>query len=240
MSTTMNKTFAPAPKDWVPETAFGKWFLSTGTWYKYVLSLAVTELKSLAGERAAGAERLLDIGCGQGRAFPLLAEAFKPKSIIGIDADGPQIQRAAVAAAACSVPTTVKHNSVTRLDLADESIDVIFLHQLIHHAPDQAGALCELYRVAKPGAVFMVGESCETFIHTWSVRWFFRHPDGVQKSAQGYVDLVRAAGFTVAEQDIRTSIPWWSLPDLGILRRLSFSRGPSEPTEILMVARKPD
>lgn len=239
MSVTMNKTFTPRPGDWVPETAFGKWFLSTGTWFKYVLSRAVADLKALAGDRAMDAARLLDIGCGEGRAFPLLAEAFRPKSIVGIDIDGPQIRRAAAAAAACSCPVTVQHNSVTRLDLADHSIDVIFLHQLIHHTADQTGALRELYRVARPGAVFLIGESCETFIKTWSVRWFFRHPDGIQKPAQGYVDLVRAAGFTVADGDIQTSTPWWSLPDLGVLRRLGLSRGPSEPTEILIVARKP-
>ena len=225
--------------DWVPETAFGKWFLRTGTWLKYVLTPAVTELKTMAGERGVGTDRLLDIGCGEGRAFALLAEAFKPRSIVGVDVDGGQLARAASAAGMCPCPVKLQRNSITRLELPDSSIDVIFLHQLLHHSADQRGALRELFRVARPGAVFLIGESCEVFIQTWSVRWFFRHPDGVQKTAQGYVDLVRSAGFTVAEDDIRMTTPWWSLPDLGVLRRMGLSRGPVEPTEILLLARKP-
>lgn len=228
----------PRAMDWVPETSFGCWFLRTKTWLKYVLTPAITDLKAMANGRGSQPERLLDIGCGEGRAFALLADAFHPKSIVGIDVDGAQLRRAEMAARASPCPTTVQQNTVARLNLESESIDLIFLHQLIHHVADQPGALKELHRVARPGAVFLVGESCETFIKTWSVRWFFRHPDGVQKTAQGYVDLVRAAGFVVDDADIRTSTPWWSLPDLGVLRRFGFATSPVEPTEILMVARK--
>jgi ubiquinone/menaquinone biosynthesis C-methylase UbiE len=224
---------------WVPETAFGKWFLSTGIWFKYVLSHAVADLKQLAGEPAQNPARLLDAGCGWGLTFPLLAEAFKPESIIGIDVEPRQLARAAEEGRRCPCPVTVQRNSVTQLDLADGSIDVVFMHQLIHHVADQAGALRELYRVMRPGGVLMVGESCEVFIQTWSVRYFFRHPDGVQHSARGYVEMIRAAGFTVDESQVKTSTPFWSLPDYGLLRRLGLSRGPEQPSEVLIVARKP-
>jgi SAM-dependent methyltransferase len=241
MNPVLNKSIPPAPLEWVPETAFGKWFLSTGIWLKYVLSKAVTDLKELAGEPAQNANRLLDAGCGWGVTFPLLAEAFKPRSIIGIDVEAHQLERAAQNARQCPCPVTVQRNSVTRLDLADGSIDVVFLHQLIHHVADQAGALRELYRVLRPGGVLMVGESCEVFIKSWSVRWFFRHPEQreLQHTAQGYVDLVRAAGFTVADSQVKTSTPFWSLPDYGLMRRLGLGSGPPEPSEVLIVARKP-
>ena len=59
--------------DWVSETRFGKWFLSTDMWYREVLSLAVTELRELGGARVpASFDRLMDVGCGQGRTFQLL------------------------------------------------------------------------------------------------------------------------------------------------------------------------
>ena len=35
--------------DWVSETAFGKWFLGTDTWLRYVLAHAVADLDALAG-----------------------------------------------------------------------------------------------------------------------------------------------------------------------------------------------
>ena len=134
--------------------------------------------------------------------------------------------------------------SVTRLPIADGSIDVIFCHQLIHHVADQEGALRELHRVLAPGGVLLLGESCEAFINTWTVRWCFRHPPGAQKPAEGYLALVQGAGFVFGAVDVRTSTPWWSLPDLGIARKLGLSGAlplttqTATATEILVVARK--
>ena len=126
----------------------------------------------------------------------------------------------------------------TQLDLPDASIDAIFCHQLIHHVANQKGALRELHRVLAPGGILLLAESCEAFIETWQVRWFFRHPHGVQKPAEGYLDLVRAAGFVFGDADVRIWTPWWSLPDLGFTRKLGLVRRPPVATELLVVARK--
>ena len=81
---------------------------------------------------------------------------------------------------------------------------------------NQQGALRELYRVLAPGGYLFLSESCESFINTWTVRWFFRHPPGVQRPAEGYVKLVREAGFQVDDAHVRTYTPWWSLWDFGL------------------------
>jgi SAM-dependent methyltransferase len=224
--------------DWVSETRFGKWFLSTRTWYRYVLTVAVEELREIGGQRLHSIGRLLDVGCGQGRAFGLLARHFAPREIVGLDIDPAMVAAARLTAKECPVTVTVKQSSVSRLDLPDASVDVVFCHQLIHHVANQAQVLGELHRVLAPGGYLLLGESCESFIHIWSVRWFFRHPPGVQHPAEGYVRLVREAGFTVEDRDVRTSTPWWSLPDLGFARKYGFERTPSPPTELLLVARK--
>lgn len=226
--------------DWVSETAFGKWFLSTDIWFKYVLAQAVNDFKPLVGDHLPKPlNRLLDVGCGQGLAFSLLEKTFTPAQIVAIDIDPNLLLRAAVAAGQCGCPVEVKRNSVTRLDLPDASIDMIFCHQLIHHVANQAGALRELFRVLAPGGVLLLGESCESFIKTWPVRWFFRHPPGAAKSAEGFLELLRSAGFEFDTKDVHTSTPWWSLPDFGIARKLRLVQEPKYPTELLVAARKP-
>lgn len=224
--------------DWVSETRFGKWFLSTRTWYRYVLTVAVEDLRAIGGQRLHSIGRLLDVGCGQGRAFGLLAQHFAPREIVGVDIDPVMVETARITAKNCPVPVTVKQSSVSRLELPDASVDVVFCHQLIHHVADQERVLRELRRVLAPGGYLLLGESCESFIHIWSVRWFFRHPPGVQHPAEGYVRLVREAGFTVEERDVRTSTPWWSMPDLGFARKYGLQKKVPPPTELLLVARK--
>src|SRR3954454_5232171 len=74
--------------DWVSETRFGKWFLSTEMWYREVLALAVAELRELGGTRLpASFERLMDAGCGQGRTFSLLRQHFAAREIVAVDID---------------------------------------------------------------------------------------------------------------------------------------------------------
>lgn len=239
MNSAPGPTTLPSTRDWVPETAFGKWFLSTNIWRKYVLELAVADLRRLGGEGVAGAEKMLDVGCGQGVALPLLMQHFQPRSLLGIDIDAAQVEKARQTAAHCGGQVSVLQSSVTRLDLPDNSVDLIFCHQLIHHVAHQEAALRELYRVLAPGGALLLSESCAAFIHTWSVRLLFRHPEGVQKSADQYLALVRSIGFVVDPQQTEASTPWWSLPDFGLLRRLGLQGRTPEVTEVLMVARKP-
>jgi ubiquinone/menaquinone biosynthesis C-methylase UbiE len=227
--------------DWVSETKFGKWFLSTETWFRYVLSQAVGDLREMAGEQCPPAfNRLMDVGCGQGLAFALLVKHFAPREIVGVDIDPRMSALAAEAGVRAGVPVDVRRCSVTRLDLPDASVDAILCHQLIHHVANQKGALAEMYRVLAPGGFLFISESCKPFIDIWTVRWFFRHPPGVQRYAEGYLDLVREAGFVFdATRDVRTSTPWWSLPDLGLSRKLGLVRSPPAATELLLVAHKP-
>jgi SAM-dependent methyltransferase len=209
-------------------------------WYREVLSLAVTELRELGGARVpASFNRLMDVGCGQGRTFQLLRRLYAPREIVAVDIDPLMLERARAEAARCEIPVSVKACSVTRLDLPDGSVDAVLCHQLIHHVADQAGALRELHRVLAPGGFLFLSESCRPFIETWTVRWFFRHPPGVQRTAAEFQALVRDAGFEFdAARDVRTSTPWWSLWDFGFTRRIGLVKSPPEATELLLVAQK--
>ena len=228
-----------AAPEWVAETRFGKWFLGTDTWLKYVLTDAVADLQSLAAPHLPDSiDRLMDIGCGQGTAFPLLRQAFAPAQLLGVDVDPDMLTSAGELARSIDCPVELQHGSVTRLNLPDSSIDVVFCHQLIHHVADQVAALQELHRVLKPGGLLMLSESCAAFIGSWPVRWLFRHPPGVQNDAGGYLELLRSTGFEFNRSDVRTYSPWWSLPDLGLRRRLGLAQEPDVATELMAVARR--
>ena len=131
------------------------------------------------------------------------------------------------------------HASAERLPLLDNSVDVVYCHQLLHHVKAQDLVLTELLRVLRPGGVLLSGESCRAFIHSFWVRLLFRHPKMVQKTAQEYVEIIRTAGFELAPTDMRLTVPWWSRVDFGLLKRWGLSNWCPDITEINAVAFKP-
>lgn len=225
---------------WVRETRFGRWFLSTHTWYRYVLSQAVVDFKKLLQGREPAQARILDAGCGQGLAFSLLETHFKPAQIVGIDIDKEQIEKAMLIASTLTTPTLAIHSNAAMSSFDDGYFDVIFCHQLLHHTNQQHEALLEFYRLLKPGGILLVGESCRSFINSVPVRLLFRHPHMAQQDAEGYVGLVRNAGFSVRAEDVHTSRPWWSRRSLGLAQKWGLNKTGNPPTEVLIVAKKPN
>src|SRR2546423_15207720 len=118
-------------KDLVPDTAIGRWFLSTDNWLQRVLARAIADLKQLSGTNASSSfNRLMDVGCGQGRGFSLLQEAFSPKQIVGVDIDPRLLERPAQSARGGGCPVELNGSSGTRPDRAEPSTDRVFCPQL--------------------------------------------------------------------------------------------------------------
>jgi ubiquinone/menaquinone biosynthesis C-methylase UbiE len=225
--------------DWVRETRFGRWFQTTNIWYQYVLNEAIIDFKQLLNNRLSGTPHILDAGCGQGLAFELLDQHFQPKAIIGVDIDKEQSSLAPEAAKRCQCKVTFENGTVCNLNIPDNAIDLIFCHQLLHHLSDQSRALEEFYRVLVPGGLILIGESCRSFLNSFSVRLLFRHPLQVHKTAEEYIELVKSIGFKIHDNDIKTSTPWWSRKDFGLTEKIGLPQKPREVTEILIIARKP-
>jgi len=236
---SLSKSGKKPNRSWVRETKFGRWFLGTHTWYRYVLSAAVIDFKQMVGARLPVQARLLDAGCGQGMAFGLLQTHFKPVAIVGIDIDREQTSKATKYAASLSTPTKVISGNASGKVFDAESFDIIFCHQLLHHTGEQCEVLREFLRILKPGGLLLVGESCKSFIESAPVRLLFRHPKMAQKDAEGYVSLVRHAGFHIDASDIRTSRPWWSRRLLGLAQKFGIGIHDRPPTEVLIAAFKP-
>lgn len=225
----------------VPETAFGKWFLQTHTWTVHVLERALRDLERLIPGRRERYPVVVDVGCGWGRSLPKLHERFQPEQLIGIDIDPEMLSASAAEARQAGIHVRLIQGSSACLALEDASVDLLFCHQTFHHLVEQDEAIREFFRVLKPGGILLFAESTRRYIYSWLIRFLFRHPMEVQKSAGEYLALVRSAGFTVPDDSISLPFLWWSREDLGIRERWFGIAPPAQREETLinLVATKP-
>jgi ubiquinone/menaquinone biosynthesis C-methylase UbiE len=234
----------PLP-DYIPETAFGDWFLQTPTWDVHVLEVALRDLDPMIPARRANYPVVVDVGCGWGRSLKKLQERFAPERLIGFDIAPRMVEAAAREVAglrtASGRAAEIVRASSAALPLPDASVDLLFCHQTFHHLVDQDAAIAEFFRVLKPGGTLLFAESTRRYIHSWIIRLLFRHPMEVQKTAPEYLALVRAAGFAVPDAQVSYPFLWWSREDLGLAERVLRirPRAVREETLINLVALRP-
>ncbi|MFE0604518.1 class I SAM-dependent methyltransferase [Streptomyces sp. NPDC058892] len=95
-------------------------------------------------------DRVLDAGCGTGRALGALRAAVGPAgTVLGVDLT-PQMLAAAVRAGRADAGALLLAD-VARLPLRDGSLDAVFAAGLVAHLPDPEANLRELSRVVRPG-----------------------------------------------------------------------------------------
>lgn len=230
--------------NYVEETRFGLWFLRSYTWQYRVLRVAIDDLRSLFSEALPSNPVLLDAGCGQGKSFKYLQQTFMPERLIGVDADPHSLNQSREEAVYQGIAVELIGSDCATLAVPDASVDLLFCHQTFHHLVEQEKALAEFYRVLKPGGYLMFAESTEAYIDTWVIRWLFRHPMHVQKSAAQYLEMIRRQGFEFGSHNVSYPYLWWSrAKDFGLLERLGLCQpkpfGQREETLVNVVARKP-
>jgi SAM-dependent methyltransferase len=226
----------------VRETRFGQWFLGTETWFQSVLKVAVLDLVHLIDDRKKSYPVVVDVGCGMGRSFRLLKILFRSRRLIGIDLDEENLVIARNRTASERLEVDFVKSDCAAIDLPDASADLLLCHQTFHHLVQQEEALREFRRILKPGGILLFAESTKAYIHSWIIRLLFAHPMDVQRTAEEYLAMVRAAGFEFSERNVSMPYLWWSRPDLGILERFGFppkERGARVETLVNVVARKP-
>jgi ubiquinone/menaquinone biosynthesis C-methylase UbiE len=131
-----------------------------------------------------------------------------------------------------------------QIPLPDASIDIVFCHQTFHHLVEQERAMAEFWRVLKPGGLLLFAESTKAYIDTWVIRWFFRHPMDVQKSADEYLAMLHRQGFVFGPENVSFPYLWWSrAKDFGLMERWGLRAPPPpgerEETLINAAVRKP-
>ncbi|RUL67073.1 class I SAM-dependent methyltransferase [Dyella dinghuensis] len=233
-----------ASPTYVEETRIGFHFLRSHTWQHHVLRVAINDLKRLIGEPLPQGGSLLDVGCGQGKSFRFLRDAFQPVRLLGLDADPHSIDLSRAEAAREGINAELFTADCAQIPLPDASVDIVFCHQTFHHLVEQERALAEFWRVLKPGGLLLFAESTKAYIDTWVIRWFFRHPMDVQKTAEEYLEMLRRQGFQFGPENVSFPYLWWSRSkDFGLMERWGL-RAPPPPgqraeTLVNAAVRKP-
>jgi ubiquinone/menaquinone biosynthesis C-methylase UbiE len=119
----------------------------------------VAQLLKQAFERhfPQNAETVLDLGCGTGFYFPLLA--VHANELIGIDVCQSMLDQAqhtidTRALANCRV----LRSSAGELPIEDQSVDVVHSWDFLHHVEDVSKVFGEIRRVLKPGGRYIAVE----------------------------------------------------------------------------------
>lgn len=98
-------------------------------------------------------KRLLDLGCGAGENSVYFAQ--KGANCIAADYSPGMVEVALKLAAANGVSIEGHTANAMALDFADNTFDIVYASNLLHHIPDPKIALKEMHRVLKPG-----GKAC--------------------------------------------------------------------------------
>jgi SAM-dependent methyltransferase len=141
-----------------------RWYLTEGRAF-FAIRAATWDAKfgaDLPAYAAAVAEavlrpgdRVVDLGCGTGRALPALRTAVgEDGTVIGIDVT-PEMLRAAGEHGRVGGATLVLADARC-LPLTTRSVDAVFAAGLIQHLPDPAAGLAELARVTRPAGKLII------------------------------------------------------------------------------------
>lgn len=96
---------------------------------------------------------LLDLGCGAGENSVYFA--LKGANCVAADYSPGMVNVALKLAAKNGVDVTGKVVNAMQIDFPDNSFDIVYASNLLHHIPDPRLAIAEMHRVLKPG-----GKAC--------------------------------------------------------------------------------
>src|SRR6195256_1621874 len=114
--------------------------------HRYTKEWHIPEAADFAGTRGL---RVLEIGCGMGTDGAQFAQAGAHYA--GIDLTEAAIELARKRFELSGLEGEFRVADAEKLDFADNSFDRVYSHGVLHHTPDTARAVREIYRVLKPG-----------------------------------------------------------------------------------------
>lgn len=133
------------------EAVWGEGFLSPG---------GPKEVARMLDGLDLSGKTVVDIGSGAGGIAILLADAHGAGRVIGLDVEAPVVthSRAKVASAGLSDRIEIRHVEPGPMPLDDASVDVVFSKDSIVHIPDKDALAADVFRVLKPGGLFVASD----------------------------------------------------------------------------------
>jgi len=127
-----------------------KWGISFG---RLGRQQVVTKLRKALGEEPGPFERSLEIGAGTGYFTLNLLRAGVVRRAVCTDISPGMLRALAANAGQLGLDVETIAGDAERLELPDESFDLVFGHAVLHHIPDLRRAFAEVHRVLRPGGV---------------------------------------------------------------------------------------
>ena len=144
--------------------------------------------------------KVLDVGCGVGGPQRSLARKFGA-SIVGLNISEYQLGKCSVynSEAGLDHLCSVLHGDFLDIPAEDGSFDAAYHIEAICHAPDKAAAHAEIFRVLRPGAIFVGYDMCMTPLYDSG------NPEHRElKEVNEYIlALPEIASFTEADDSLR-------------------------------------
>lgn len=123
------------------------------SWFKPARGQVIDNLEKSALEKALAGkkyERALDVGIGNGRLLPIYAP--HAAHVTGMDISSEQLELASQAASKLGIPFETKLcQEASRIEIADESFDLIICSRVLQHVYDWRESVAEFARILKPG-----------------------------------------------------------------------------------------
>jgi len=166
--------------------------------------------------------RLLDLGAGRGlTSVALSAKGVRvttlesdPSEVVGLGA-------LARYAKARRVPLQLVRGDILRLPVADGRFDVAFCRSVLHHLADLGQGLREIYRVLRPGGLFIAANEHIISVFSRGKEFLQAHP---------------AVAYGVDERAYPAYAYWWALRRAGF-RRVRFFGHPLDFSEFQEATR---
>lgn len=159
-------------------------------------------VRGIVGQLPQGAI-ILDVPCGIGRWWPLLAE--HASEIKGIDISEEMLAEAQARVESINVPVSLTTGDAEALEMDDASVDVVFSHALMKHLPIplQYRALGEFSRVSREWVVCAFSIVNSLTYHAWKYRQlsesFILLPEQLE-------DMCRSAGLEIVDRKKCTTV----------------------------------
>jgi ubiquinone/menaquinone biosynthesis C-methylase UbiE len=154
----------------------------------------------------AGAERILDVGCGEGFTIDRLLRVNGRLPIQGLDHDWPALQRARRQHA----EVLFQMGDIGRLPYADESFDLVLCLEVLEHLAEPRDALEEVGRVSSRYCVISVPNEplfmMSNFLRGKNLRAWGNDPEHVQHWTAG--QFVEMLGKHFCVERVVYPFPW--------------------------------
>ena len=170
--------------------------------------------KSLTGLDLGGSERVLDVGCGDGKITAEIAERLRSGSVVGVDPSTDMIHFARDHFLADHANLSFVVGDATRLSYR-EAFDLVVSFNALHWVPDQASALRCISEAMRPmGRAFLqlvsrgVRKSLEDVIEEtreeprWSRYFADYHRPYLHMPPEEYRRLAEGCGLRVDHVDV--------------------------------------